>query len=148
MKTVAKLSLAVAAFSMLGAVHASAFEKNGYKVPKQPQAFSMKLKVKGHHKPHWKRGKKRPASRFWKGDGVRIGGRVENQTTVKENKNIAKGKRARAIQSIGTIHGTGDLKIRGSVKNTTYVERNLNLARGSDAVACQSIGSIGDNPAC
>jgi len=147
MKTFAKLTLTVAALSILGAAHASAFEKHGSKVTavvKDSPTYNATYKGKGFPR---KGGKRLIAPSFGQ-NGVKIGGSVANATLVQDNANIAYGRHARAIQSIGTIHGNGSVKIGGSVANATMVKRNVNLAWGSHAVACQSIGTIGDNPAC
>jgi hypothetical protein len=147
MKTFAKLTLTVAALSILGAAHASAFEKHGTKVTavvKDSPTYSQPHKGKRFVR---KGGLKRIAPTF-ESNGVKIGGSLANATLVTDNANIAYGRHARAIQSIGTIHGNGSVKIGGSVANATLVKRNVNMAWGSNAVACQSIGTIGDNPAC
>jgi len=146
MKTFAKLTLTVAALSILGAAHANAFEINGQKVSasvKNSTTYSQPSKVKSQKLL----GKKIIFPGFEQ-NGVKIGGSVANATLVEDNANLAFGQHARAVQSIGTIHGNGSVKIGGSVANATLVKRNVNMAWGSNAVACQSIGTIGDNPAC
>jgi hypothetical protein len=146
MKTFAKLTLTVAALSILGAAHASAFEKHGTTVTavvKDSPTHSVTYKGKGHPSKS-----RRLVSPSFDTNGVKIGGSVANATLVEDNANIAAGYRSKAIQSIGTIHGNGSVKIGGSVANATLVKRNINLAWGSYTTACQSIGTIGDNPAC
>jgi hypothetical protein len=150
MKTLTKLTLTVAALSILGAAHASAFEINGQKVQatvKNSPTYNYDIKS---HKVV-KKGKKSkrvivrsPAL----ANGVEIGGSVANATLVEDNANIAAGFGSKAIQSIGTIHGNGKVKIGGSVANATLVKRNVNMSWGAFTTACQSIGTIGDNPAC
>jgi hypothetical protein len=147
MKTFAKLTLTVAALSILGAAHASAFEKHGTTVTavvKDSPTYNVNHKGKDYSR---KGGLRRIQPTFDQ-NGVKIGGSVANATLVEDNANIAYGRHARAIQSIGTIHGNGSVKIGGSLANATLVKRNVNMAWGSNAVACQSIGTIGDNPAC
>ena len=148
MKTLAKLSLTVAALSILGAAHASAFEMNGQKVSatvKNSPTYNNEYKVQG---PKRKGGKRIIVRGSQLPNGVQIGGSVANATVVEDNANIAAGYKSRAIQSIGTIHGNGKVKIGGSVANATLVKRNVNMALGAYTTACQSIGTIGDNPAC
>ena len=147
MKTFAKLTMAVAALSILGAAHASAFERDGIKVEatvKNSPTYNYDYKSRGLVR------KAKPVRGLpgFSQDGVKIGGSVANATYVKHNSNLASGYEFQARQSIGTIHGTGNLKIGGSVANATFVERNVNEARGSHSIACQSIGSIGDQPGC
>ena len=146
MKTFAKLTLTVAALSILGAAHASAFEINCKKVSasvKNSTTYNQTFKGKRHaHK-----GGRKLILPF-QSNGVKIGGSVANATLVEDNANLALGQRARAVQSIGTIHGNGSVKIGGSVANATLVKRNINMAWGPYTTACQSIGTIGDNPAC
>jgi len=112
MKTFATLTLTVAALSILGAAHASAFEINGQKVSatvKDSPTYNVTLKGKGKQLVR-KGGQKRILPAF-ETNGVKIGGSVANATLVEDNANIAAGFGSKAIQSIGTIHGNGSVKI-------------------------------------
>lgn len=150
MKTLAKLTLTVAALSILGAAHASAFEMKGQKVTatvKNSSTYNWDQKSPKHVKKG-KKSKRIVARSPRLANGVEIGGSVANATLVEDNANIAGGFSSKAIQSIGTIHGNGKVKIGGSVANATLVKRNVNMSYGAFTTACQSIGTIGDNPAC
>ena len=81
-----------------------------------------------------------------KSGGVKIGGSVQQTTTVNSNINSAIGKGATAKTRIGAVGG--GTKIGGSLKQTTTVNSNINSAIGKGAKACTSIGTIGDDGKC
>jgi len=74
--------------------------------------------------------------------GLKVGGKLNNNTNVDNALNLGLGKGNTATQRIGTI--TGNVDVGGDLTNTTRVKNALNLALGKDNKACQEIGAIGE----
>jgi hypothetical protein len=77
--------------------------------------------------------------------GVKITGKVDFDSTNKDNTNYAKGENNVAIQTNGSI--VGNVSVSGSLDFDSYNTDNTNYAQGEDNVAVQLNGSIvGANP--
>lgn len=74
------------------------------------------------------------------GEGIQVGGNLEQTVKTGDNINVGMGMGVVAEQTIGTIEG--NVKVGGNLSQTVKTGDNINVGMGMGAVAKQKIGVI------